>query len=107
MASYFLGPSQDFCHVAMVEPPVSYLESTVPAAACEIAVSIRTASCVVLLVERYLFVHRLPPTLSPPDYHRYSKKKATTDELDARATTNNYQREAHREEDSRRDGNKH
>jgi hypothetical protein len=45
MASlYFWRPSQDSCHVAMVEPPVSYLELTVPAAACEIAISIRTAN---------------------------------------------------------------
>ena len=29
----------------------------------------------VLLVERYLFLHRLPPILSPPDCHRYSRKK--------------------------------
>src|SRR5277367_3615022 len=36
-----------------------------------------------------------------------AKKKATADELDARATANGYQRRAHREEDSRRDGNKH
>ena len=46
MASlYFWRPSQDSSHVAMMGPPESYLESTVPAAACEIAVSIRTASC--------------------------------------------------------------
>jgi hypothetical protein len=46
MASlHFWRPSQDSYHVAMVEPPVSYLEPTLPAAACEIAVSIRTASC--------------------------------------------------------------
>ena len=38
-------PSQDSCHVAMVELQVSYLESMVPAAACEMAVLIRTASC--------------------------------------------------------------
>ena len=61
----------------------------------------------VLLVERYLFVHRLPPALSLPDCHRYGKKKATADELDAHATANGYQRGAHREEDGRRDGNKH
>jgi hypothetical protein len=43
MASlYFWRPSQGSCLVAMAEPPVSYLESTAPAAACEIAVSIGT-----------------------------------------------------------------
>jgi hypothetical protein len=47
MASlYFWRPSQSPCRVAMVEPPVSYsyLESTVPAAACEVAISVRSAS---------------------------------------------------------------
>jgi hypothetical protein len=29
----------------------------------------------VLLFERYLFVHRLPPALPPPDCHRYGKEK--------------------------------
>jgi hypothetical protein len=62
----------------------------------------------VLLVERYLFVHRLPPTLSlRPTATVMARKKATADELDAHATANGYQRGAHREEDSRRDGNKH
>jgi hypothetical protein len=36
-----------------------------------------------------------------------ARKKATADELDARAEANGYQRGAHREKDSRRDGNKH
>jgi hypothetical protein len=61
----------------------------------------------VWLVVRYLFDHRLPRALSPPDCHRHGKKKATPDELETRAETNGYQRGAHREEDSRRDGNKH
>ena len=46
MASlYFWRPSQSSCRVAMVEPPVSYsyLESTVPAAACEVAISVGSA----------------------------------------------------------------
>jgi hypothetical protein len=34
-------------------------------------------------------------------------KKATPDELKARAAANGYRRGAHREEDCRRDGNKH
>ena len=41
----FWWPSEDSCHVIMVEPPVSCLESTVPIAACEIAVSVRSAGC--------------------------------------------------------------
>jgi hypothetical protein len=36
-----------------------------------------------------------------------ARKKTTLDELEARAEANGYQRGAHREEDSRRDGNKH
>ena len=35
------------------------------------------------------------------------RKKATAEELEARAEANGYQLGAHREEDSRRDGNKH
>jgi len=34
-------------------------------------------------------------------------KKDTVEEMDARATANSYQRGVYREEDSRRDGNKH
>jgi hypothetical protein len=48
-----------------------------------------------------------PPAQSPPDCHRHGKKKATPDELEARVEANGYRRGAHREEDSRRDGNKH
>src|SRR2546421_11228976 len=42
---FFGGLLKAFCRVAMVEPPVSYsyLESTVPAAACEVAISVRSA----------------------------------------------------------------
>jgi hypothetical protein len=36
-----------------------------------------------------------------------ARKKVTPDELEARAEANGYQREARREEDSRRDSNKH
>ena len=35
------------------------------------------------------------------------RKEATANELEARAEANGYQRGAHREEDSRRDCNKH
>jgi hypothetical protein len=41
---HFLRPSTDPWCVAMVEPPVSYLESTAPIAVCEIAVVCRPAS---------------------------------------------------------------
>jgi hypothetical protein len=36
-----------------------------------------------------------------------TRKKITGDELNARVKANGYQREAHREEDGRRNGNKH
>jgi hypothetical protein len=36
-----------------------------------------------------------------------ARKKATPDELEARAEANGYQRGAHWKEDSRRDSNKH
>jgi hypothetical protein len=42
----------------------------------------------VWLVVRYLFDHRLPRALPPPDCRRYGKKKATPDELEARAEAN-------------------
>ena len=70
----------------MVELPVSYLGSMVPAAACEKAVFI-------VLVERYLFAHRLSLALSPPDCYCYGKgKKLITDRLDACAAANDYQK---------------
>jgi hypothetical protein len=91
-----------------VEPPVSYLESTVPAAAYERAISIRSA-------DRACFARCVRSLRSPSSSYVVSsgltplweKKGISGDELDARARANGYQREAHREEDSRRDGNKH
>ena len=57
--------------------PAPYLESTVPTAARQTGVSVGTAGCVCLTyrVVHYLFDHHLPPALSPPDCHRYGKKK--------------------------------
>jgi hypothetical protein len=76
----------------MVEPPVSYLESTVPAAACEIAISIRTASyadfaCRELSSSTVYPLHYLRPTATA-----MARKKATVDEVDAHATANGYWR---------------
>jgi hypothetical protein len=47
-----------------------------------------------------------PSTPFPPDRHRHGKKKATPDELEARAEANGYQRWVYPKEDSRQDGNK-
>jgi hypothetical protein len=45
-------------YIAMVEPPVSYLEALVPAAACEIAIIFRSAGCACLA--RRVLSLRLP-----------------------------------------------
>jgi hypothetical protein len=42
---YFWWPSTDSWCVAMVEPPVSYLDSMVPTAACEMAIVFRSVGC--------------------------------------------------------------
>jgi len=72
----------------MVEPPVSYLEPTVPAAA------------LVLLVASYLFEHGLPAALLPHPTTAMAKEKITGGELSARSKENSYQRGAHRDKDS-------
>ena len=110
MASFqFWRPFQDSCRVAMVEPPVSYLEPHgPPPLPARQGVSIRTAGCCLFGLS-----YAISSTgVSLPHYLRRTatvmvRKKATLDELEARAEANGYQRGAHREEDSRRDGNKH
>jgi len=82
----------------VVEPPVSYLESTVPATAwrdgCRIWVCplrLFCLSCPIYLNTVSLlsyFLHRSPPTAM-------AKKKITGDELSARAKEDGYQRGAH------------
>ena len=116
MASlYFWRPFQDSCRVAVVEPAMSYLESPrsprrrwLPARK---ASQFGTAGCACLACRtRFLslfsitvyLLHSLRRTAAV-----MARKKATADELDARAEANGYQRGAHREEDSRRDCNKH
>lgn len=86
----------------MVESPVSYLEFTVPVAAREIAALIRAASCAYFtcrVLSRpstvYLLYCLRPITIV------IERKKAAIDKLDARVIANDYQRKAHREEDSR------
>ena len=87
---------------------MSYLEPTVPAAAIQRGISIRTATCCLFSLSYAIssttvyLLHYLRRTATV-----MVRKKATLDELEARAEANGYQRGAHREEDSRRDGNKH
>jgi hypothetical protein len=57
----------------MAEPPVSHLESHSPLPLPARQVSqLGLLAVLVWLVVRYLFGHRL----SPPDWHRYGKKKS-------------------------------
>jgi hypothetical protein len=42
---HFWWPFRDSCCIALVELPVSYLEFTVPAAACEMVIVFGSASC--------------------------------------------------------------
>jgi hypothetical protein len=42
---YFWWPSKHFYYIAILEPPVSYLDSTVTAAACEIGTVFKYAGC--------------------------------------------------------------
>src|SRR5271155_1148507 len=81
----------------MVEPPVSYLESTVPAAACEMAIVFGSAgyalfclSCPIYLNTVSLLRYFLRPTIA------MIRKKITGDELSARAKENGYQRDVYR-----------
>src|SRR5438105_3297529 len=90
-----------------MESPVSYLGSTVPAAACEMAIVFRSAGCA-------CFALSCPIYLSTVSLLRYflrptaaMTKKVTGDELSARAKANGYQRGAHRDKNSLRDQTKH
>ena len=100
---------QDSCSVAVVEPPASYLEPTVPAAACQIkSVSIGTASPARLA--------RRARSLRPPSTsHTVSAGLPTLCQgkrllkrswalAPKRMATRGG---AHREEDNHPDGNKH
>src|SRR2546423_13485276 len=97
-ALIFWRPFQDSRRVAMVEPPVSYLEPHgPPPLPARQGVSIGTAGCACLgFVVRYLFNHRRPSyTISAGPPPSWQEKKATPDELEARAKANGYQRGAH------------
>jgi hypothetical protein len=86
----------------------SYLESTVPAAACEVAISVESAG-------RACSTRRVRSLRLRSASLRYflrtatvmGRKQTTRDELNARTKANGYKRGAHQEEDSRRDCNKH
>ncbi len=59
---YFRWPSRDSSRAAIVEPPVSYLESTVPAAACKMIIVSGSVDC-------GPFAYRvLSPRLPSPSY---------------------------------------
>jgi hypothetical protein len=81
--------------IAMVEPPLSYLEPHgPPRLPARQGVSIGTAGCACLgFVVRYLFDRRLPScTISAGTATVIARRKATSDELRARAEANGYQR---------------
>jgi len=76
---------------------------------------LRAHGCPIPVLADSLFRLRRTLSLQPPStllHHLrrtatvIARKKATPDELEARAEASGYQRGAHREEDSRRDGNK-
>jgi len=83
---YFWGS----CCVAVVEPPISYLESTVPAAACEVAIYLGLPVALVLLVASDLFEHGLTRPSSA-----MARKKIIGGELGTRAKENGHQRHAY------------
>jgi hypothetical protein len=92
----------------MVEPPVSYLESTIPAAVSEMAAVFGSTGC-------GRFACRVPASSNSHSLLRYfvrtttvmARKKVTADELNAHAKENGYQRGAHGEKGSLRDRSKH
>src|SRR5437763_14715507 len=89
MAAFICGSLfQASCRVAMVEPPVFYLELMVLAAARRTGVSIGTAGCA--------YLARRAPSLRPLATScpistglrpTWPKKKPTPDELETRGTT--------------------
>jgi|ERR1700722_18189382 hypothetical protein len=88
----------------MVEPPVSYLESAVPTAACEMAIVFRSTGCAFFACRDLSL--RIPSpssaTSSAPSAP-WREKKITAGELSARAKANGYQRGVYRDKDSLRD----
>ena len=86
-ALIFWRPFQDSCHVAMVEPPVSYLEPTVSATARQTQLGLLClfgSSYAISSTTLYL-LHYLRRTATV-----MARKKATPDELEARAEANGY-----------------
>jgi hypothetical protein len=58
-----------------MEPSVSYLESTVPIAACEMNIDMGLLATRISHIIFYLFDYPLLPALLPPHHHRHSKKE--------------------------------
>ena len=102
----FWRPLRDSRRVAVVEPPVPYLESTAPPPPR--GVPARETSQLGLPA---VLVFGSPTVYLLHHLHRTAtvmpRQKVTADGLDARTEANGYQRGAHWEEDSRRDSNKH
>ena len=106
---FFGGLLGDSCCVAMVEPLVSHLESTVPSRCLRDGYCVWVCPlCLFCFVVSHLFEYGLLPALLPPPHYPMAKrKKVAGDELSARAKANGYQRGVHRDKDSLRDQNKH
>lgn len=101
----FWRPLRDSCRVAVVEPPVPYLESTAaPPGGGPARKTSQLGLPAVLVIGSptvYLLHHLRRTAIVMP------RQKVTADGLDARTEANGYQRGAHWEEDRRRDSNKH
>jgi hypothetical protein len=88
---YFRWPSRDSCYAAMVEPPIPYLDSTVPTLPARWLSYLSLSTALPLLVVSYLFDHYflrhfLRTTIA------MARKKITGDELSARAKANSHHR---------------
>jgi hypothetical protein len=84
-ALIFWRPFQDSCNVAMVKPPVSYLEPTVSATASQVSIGTAGCACLAISSTTVYLLHYLRRTATVME-----RKKATLDELEARAEANGY-----------------
>ena len=97
----------------MAEPQVSYLKFVVPTASWEMNVVFKSAGCACFACRDLSLSLSLSLSILP--FHRrffrhtttMARKKATEDELSARAKENGHQPGARRDKGSLRDQNKH